>query len=88
MPELTFEIICNFSKPYLVHSSKTMHYDILALEKCEAMYYFKTIHAVGEVQAILYHVHVELALQKPLITHETRMVHLPNLEDRLFYERQ
>ena len=40
------------------------------------------------MQAWLYHVRVELALQKPLITHERRMVQLPNLEDRLFYERQ
>ena len=36
----------------------------------------------------LYHVRVELALQKPIITHEPRMVQLPNLEDRLFYEYQ
>ena len=34
-----------------------------------------------------HHVRVELALQKPPITHEPRMVQLPNLEDRLFYER-
>ena len=41
----------------------------------------------GQANA-LYHIRVELVLQKPLIIHEPRMVQLPNLEDRLFYERQ
>ena len=31
---------------------------------------------------------LSLALQKPLITHEPRMVQLPNLEVRLFYKQQ
>ena len=42
----------------------------------------------ADALAVLYHVRIELALQKPFITHELRMVQLPNLEDWLFYERQ
>ena len=34
----------------------------------------------------LYHIRVELTLQKPLITHEPCVVQLPNLEDRLFHK--
>ena len=44
--------------------------------------------ATNNFQTELSYVRVELALQKPLITHEPRMVQPPNLEDRLFYERQ
>ena len=36
----------------------------------------------------LYHVHVELALQKPLLTHKLHTAQQPNMEDQLFYECQ
>ena len=43
-----------------------------------------TIH-FGQLKHQLYHVRVDLALQKPLITHKPNMALLPNLEDRLLY---
>ena len=53
LPELTFEIICNFFPTISSARFKDHALSYLALKKCEAMYYFETIHAVGEVQPIL-----------------------------------
>ena len=58
------------------------------MQPCLLTYQKEVVYAALFVD-ILYHVCVELALRpKPLVTHEPHMVQLPNLEDRLLYERQ